>query len=298
MDIWSTFDRANLDYYLTTFNRLKGKGKKILEIGSGYGFTSVFFALMGASEVRGIEFVPEGFHGSLKLKESFDPALPVHFIQGDATKKLPYDDSTFDCLTLIEVISHVVCDDFRVFMAEMSRVLKPGGLLLISDGNNQRSPFRRKLNRKIWNRFENGPPTMPGEDLDGHKIEVSYLDTRRKIAAHAVPGLSSDELDMIARGTSGFTHVQVEDAAKKYFETGMLPESFYINGTCPIDPVWGVYAEHLFDPISVQNILKSIGLETQLITTRRKLPLQKIWDTFPRITMLAANGFVLLARKN
>ncbi|HEY2497218.1 MAG TPA: class I SAM-dependent methyltransferase [Candidatus Angelobacter sp.] len=297
MEVWSTFDRANLNFYITTFRRLHGEGKSILEVGSGYGFTSLLFALLGAREVQGIELIPEAFRRSLEIKAAFDPTLPVHFTAGDAANGLPYPDSSFDCLTLVEVISHVVCADFKAFMAEMARVLKPGGILFISDGNNARSPIRRKFNQDIWNRFENGPPTAPGETVHGHSVINPFSDSRKKIAAAAVPTLTPEECEMIARGTFCFSDEQVETAARWYAESHQAPASFYRPGVCPIEPIQHIYIEQLFDPIALREMLKEIRLQTELITTRRRLPLQKFWDAWPRLTMLAANGFVLQARK-
>jgi SAM-dependent methyltransferase len=298
MNVWSTFDRANLDFYMTTFRRLKGEGKSILEVGSGHGFTSLLFALLGAREVQGIELIPEAYKKSLEIKAAFDPTLPVHFTAGNAADGLPYPDCTFDCLTLVEVISHVVCADFKAFLVEMARVLKPGGILFISDGNNARSPIRRKLNQDIWHRFEHGPITAPGETVHGHSVLNPFVDSRRKIAAAAVPTLTPEECEIIARGTFCFSGEQVEAAARLYAENHESPVSFYRPGVCPIEPIQHIYIEKLFDPIELRAMLKGIGLHTELITTRRRLPLQKLWDAWPRVTMLLANGFVILARKN
>jgi SAM-dependent methyltransferase len=297
MNVWSTFDRANLDFYETTFRRLDAVSKDILEIGSGYGFTSFFFALSGARRVSGLEFIPEAFHKSIELKDSLYPELPVYFQYGDASKELPFPDESFDCLTLIEVISHVICEDMHSFFTEMARVLRPGGLLFISDGNNGRSPRRRRINRTVWNRFENGPPTAEGETVDGHHVSISYVEVRRRAAQRTVNGLSSEEYNRIALGTSFYSEHEVECATLKYSQTGEFPQSFYNKNSCPVDPAQSIYMEKLFDPISLRRMLREIGFTVDLITTRRKLPIQSAWDAVPYFTMLLANGFVMLARK-
>jgi len=48
---------------------------------------------------------------------------------GEAAK-LPYDDGTFDLVTALDVVEHL--DDDRPAFAEMRRVLRPGGRLLVT----------------------------------------------------------------------------------------------------------------------------------------------------------------------
>jgi len=224
--------------------------------------------------------------------------LPVCFQYGDASKRLPYADDEFDCLTLIEVISHVICEDMHLLFEEMKRVLRQGGILFISDGNNARSPRRRKLNRTLWERIENGPPTTDGEAIDGHHVRIPYIEMRRSAAERAVKGLSQAVYYRIAQGTCFHSEQEVEQATRRYSETGELPHSFYQRGTCPVDPINHIYMEKLFDPLELRDLLRTIGFSVGLITTRRKLPLQLMWDAFPQITTLLSNGFVMVARKN
>jgi len=53
----------------------------------------------------------------------------VSFVCGDATA-LPFHDASFDAVTMFDLIEHVP-DDVRA-MAEVRRVLRPGGVLLLS----------------------------------------------------------------------------------------------------------------------------------------------------------------------
>ena len=46
---------------------------------------------------------------------------------------LPWDDATFDCVVCCEVIEHIV--DTDRLLAELRRVLKPGGVLVLSTPN-------------------------------------------------------------------------------------------------------------------------------------------------------------------
>jgi len=70
----------------------------------------------------------------------------VHFVCCDATK-LPFSGSSFDVVVSFETIEHVKSP--RAFLAESKRVLKQGGLLILSTPNKEVvSPlFRKPLNR-------------------------------------------------------------------------------------------------------------------------------------------------------
>jgi 2-polyprenyl-3-methyl-5-hydroxy-6-metoxy-1,4-benzoquinol methylase len=50
--------------------------------------------------------------------------------------KLPFDDNTFDAVTVIELVEHLTMDQNRALLAEARRVLKPAtGILVLSTPN-------------------------------------------------------------------------------------------------------------------------------------------------------------------
>lgn len=51
----------------------------------------------------------------------------------DLLKRLPYDDASFDVVLLIEVIEHL--ENHRAALGELARILKPGGVLILTTPN-------------------------------------------------------------------------------------------------------------------------------------------------------------------
>jgi len=57
----------------------------------------------------------------------------INFIQGDVTKPLPFESDSFDFAADIFVYFHQLPDIDRArYRREIHRILKPGGILLIS----------------------------------------------------------------------------------------------------------------------------------------------------------------------
>lgn len=46
--------------------------------------------------------------------------------------KFPYDDHSFDVIYLVSVFTHMLTDDVQNYIAEISRILKPGGVCMIT----------------------------------------------------------------------------------------------------------------------------------------------------------------------
>lgn len=98
-------------------------GEAILDIAAGTGTSSAAIARTGA-DVVALDFSP----GMIEVGARKHPDL--EFVQGDATK-LPFPDNEFDAVTISFGLRNV--DEPRAALAEMFRVLKPGGRLVICE---------------------------------------------------------------------------------------------------------------------------------------------------------------------
>ncbi len=99
------------------------KGERVLDIAAGTGTSSAALAKSGA-EVIALDFSP----GMVEEGRKRHPDLT--FVQGDA-EKLPFADGEFDAVTISFGLRNV--QHPQVALAEMRRVLKPGGRVVICE---------------------------------------------------------------------------------------------------------------------------------------------------------------------
>ena len=294
---WATLDTDTVSTFEDLFREIGGRGKAILEIGSGYGFTCVLLALLGAAEVHGIEVIPSAVQAAERVARRAGQHLSVFFQQADVSRGLPFGDRRFDVVLLIEVLSHIVVSDLGSFLREVVRVVRPGGLVVVSDGNNARSWKRRRENYRLWERFDQGPPTEGDDTVYSHRIATPYVALRRAIAQTAAPSLRPEEADAIAARTFGFDASEVEVAARRFVDTGAWPQSPFRRGVCPVEPRHRMYIEQLLDPLEIRRHLWAAGCDEVTCGPRRALPLKRLWTVAPWLTFLIANGFKIIAKK-
>lgn len=98
-------------------------GQRVLDLASGTGTSSMPYANAG------IDVVPCDFSaGMVAVGKQRRPDLP--FVVGDATA-LPFADGTFDAVTISFGLRNVA--DTAAGLAEMLRVTKPGGRLVVCE---------------------------------------------------------------------------------------------------------------------------------------------------------------------
>lgn len=107
----------------------KNKVKKILDFGSGTGRHIIYLA-RNNFDVYGIDIAEEGIDITKKwlAKEGLRAQLKV----GSIYEKLPYKDNFFNAVISTNAIHHEKIVNVRKAIAEIERVIKPGGLIFIT----------------------------------------------------------------------------------------------------------------------------------------------------------------------
>jgi SAM-dependent methyltransferase len=120
-----------------------GPGMVILDAGCGYGRNLVHLLREGC-EIFALDGDPEGVAHVRQLAAMLAPTLPPENFQTGAIEQMPFSDAFAD-VVLCNSVLHFARDDrhFRAMLAELWRVLRPGGLLFTRLGSRIGMDFPR-----------------------------------------------------------------------------------------------------------------------------------------------------------
>ena len=118
-DVYFYMDSVKFDYA----RRLLSPSSRVLEVGAGSGRLSALLANEG-HRLTCLDYTPEALEVA---RRNFAGArVPGEFVQGDAFD-LPFSEGSFDAVFSTGLLEHYA--DPSPIVAEMSRVLRPGGVL-------------------------------------------------------------------------------------------------------------------------------------------------------------------------
>ena len=128
-------------YFIQLYHRTAAQvdlsGKTVLEVSCGHGGGSSYLTrTLKPAYYTGLDLNPAG----IEFCKKRHPLPGLEFVHGDA-QSLPFPDDSFDAVVNVEA-SHLYPDVPR-FLAEVSRVLRPGGHFLYAD-------FRRRSAVGDW----------------------------------------------------------------------------------------------------------------------------------------------------
>ncbi|MGA9668730.1 MAG: class I SAM-dependent methyltransferase [Terracidiphilus sp.] len=118
-------------------------GMVVLDAGCGYGRNLVHLLREGC-QVFALDQDQEAVDHVRKLSASLQTGLPAENFQVGAIEKMPFPEDFAD-VVLSNAALHFARDDhhFRAMLAEMWRVLKPGGMLFCRLGSRIGMDFQR-----------------------------------------------------------------------------------------------------------------------------------------------------------
>lgn len=122
------------------------KGKTVLDAACGAGYGSYMLAQAGALHVTGVDISDETISGA---RETYN--LPtIEFVMGDVNA-LPFEDRAFDMIVSFETLEHI--ENGVRWVEESARLLKPGGIFIVSTPNRTVTNPGSRYEEQPLNRF-------------------------------------------------------------------------------------------------------------------------------------------------
>lgn len=125
---------ARLDRFATALTRATRPGARVLDFGCGTGDLAAHLAGIGY-DVTACDSSTEMMRELVRRR----PALPAVMLDAD-WRRLPIDSGAYDAVIASSVLEYV--DDVDRVLAELARMLRPGGVLLATVPD-PRHPLRR-----------------------------------------------------------------------------------------------------------------------------------------------------------
>ncbi len=148
-------------------------GRRVLELGAGYGAESVELAVRGA-RVCALDFAPARLALAPRLAEA--AGVELSCVAGDC-HRLPFDDSSFELVYGNAVLAHL---DRARALSEVRRVLKPGGRLVLVEPL-EAHPLLRLYRRRLG---RGGVVAYMGwDELDADHLGGGYSLTAHGLAS-------------------------------------------------------------------------------------------------------------------
>ena len=130
---WS--DHRVIEMEIRELVRRLDDGDRVLDVGCANGYSTIQLASQRAIEIRGLDYLPEMIERARGSLQSLSSSMPgkVEFDVG-SIMAIPEPSSAYDKLISIRVVINLgEWSNQRIALRECARVLKPGGVLLLSE---------------------------------------------------------------------------------------------------------------------------------------------------------------------
>lgn len=130
---WTDVHAINLE--IEAMSKRLADGMRVIDIGCANGYSTLTYASRHAMDIKGVDFIPQMIDAARRRLADLKPSLrsDVRFEVGDICA-LDEPDATYDTAIVTRVVINLGSRDRQVSaLREAARVIKPGGLLLLSE---------------------------------------------------------------------------------------------------------------------------------------------------------------------
>lgn len=187
-------------------------GLTALEFGCNYGASGIVLSRLGA-EVTGVDVDPDNVRLAAANVALHDVESAMSVLHVADTRTMPFADGQFDLVIANSVLEYVAPDQLDAVMAEIHRVMKPGGQMLVLGTASRMAPREVHSHRWLVNYVPRAVDRMLGTDWQRglsplllsralkNRFDVvspdSWLAARK--AVHGTPSLPVRLVDRLGR---------------------------------------------------------------------------------------------------
>lgn len=235
-------------------------GQRVVDFGCKCGHLLPLLIAEGASEVIGLDAEDSYVNAGKSVIESL--YTNARIVKTEAGY-IPLQPGSADIVLMNEVISHVNPSFLDTVWRETSRILRSGGILFVSDGNNAANHTARNKLVDLYDKWENGPE---GAKTDRDVVMDHFIKRRKDLIRSRHPSLADDQLEYVASNTSGLFGEYLRRTVDHYVATGELVRRPYVRGACPVNPnESGVVMERAFFPQQLELALVEYGFNARQV---------------------------------
>ena len=236
----------------------------LVDYGGGTGILSFYAAELGFSKVIYNDVYDVCCRDAAVLANAL--GYEIEIVEGGINELIHFcKTGKIDCHLVVssEVIEHVYdVEDLLEKIYKLGEEV-PMRVVLETAANSQNPMINRRL-MKAQQEVDRKDRKMIYGKKQQDSLEAYSTIRLALLESFAEGKLSSKELEKLASLTRGKVKVEIEQAAKKYLETGQLPIVIpHPTNTC--DPITGNWCEKLMNPYELNKILIKYGFETKVI---------------------------------
>jgi SAM-dependent methyltransferase len=272
---------------------ISGPDDQVLDIGCGFGWHAMLLSLLTGAQVTANDVratMTSVVEARCEALSQQGVPVRVRVLLGDACS-LDLAPGSFDVITCLQTMEHVRDPEAAVW--RMSRLLAPGGRILITNTNNARSRAVVRENLRLWRQRDRSPQYIeqikrerPIENAD---IEP-YALMRRRIIMTEAPHLAAADVDALEAATAGQDRAEILASIERFERDGSLPTPPRL-GWCR-NPLTGEYCERLLDPHELVRMLQMVGIAARLEHRFTRWPLR----LFNRVRLRPLNDLLFQLR--
>ena len=239
--------------YIARIGALAGH---VLDLAAGFGVTAICLRSLGIERITCMDLVETKVNSARKLGKLVQ-ADGITFTRGNALNT-SFDENSFDGVLIKDAASHF-SHPSSVY-AEVARILRPRGRLLILDDRNALNSSVRFATQQMWETSETGSR----EELARLGMKKSFTQMRLEYLMRRFPDLDSLTVNTLANRTRGHTYDMLDRVVNAIREGKRVEAEPF--ATC-VNPENEIAQEQLIDPLKLAQQLGQCGFSARVDPT-------------------------------